>query len=130
MKEYVLNDKVVMTIRIAFGLAILFFGANKLFYFMDPPAPPTKTAITFLKMLTVSKTMMLVAIIEIAAGIALLANKFAPLMMIFLLSISVNALLYHAKLDPKHVVIGIVFLTLNIYMLFVYQDHYKQLLKS
>ncbi|MBQ4819577.1 DoxX family membrane protein [Aquimarina sp. MMG016] len=125
-----MNPKVIMAVRILFGLAILFFGANKLFYFMDPPEPPTKTAASFLRMLTISKTMMLVAIVEIAAGISLLANKYAPLMMIVLMSISINALLYHLKLDPKNIVIGIVFLAMNGLMIFIYRDHYKELLRS
>lgn len=97
---------------------------------MDPPEPPTKTAASFLRMLTISKTMMLVAIVEIAAGISLLANKYAPLMMIVLMSISINALLYHLKLDPKNIVIGIVFLAMNGLMIFIYRDHYKELLRS
>jgi len=124
-----MNAKVILGIRIIFGLAILFFGCNKLFYFMDPPAPSTKIAASFLKVLISSKTMMLVAIVEICAGIALLANRFAPLMMIILMSVSVNAFLYHIKLDTQNWYIGIVFLALNSLMLYIYKDNYKDLLK-
>ncbi len=125
-----MNAKVILGIKIAFGLAILFFGCNKLFYFMDPPAPSTKMASSFLKVLISSKTMMLVAIVEICAGIALLANKFAPLMMVILMSVSVNAFLYHVKLDTEHWYIGVVFLALNSFMLYIYKDSYKELLKA
>ncbi|WP_438422245.1 DoxX family membrane protein [Aquimarina macrocephali] len=125
-----MNTKVILGIRIVFGLAILFFGCNKLFYFMDPPAPSTKIAISFLKVLVSSKTMMLVAIVEICAGVALLTNKFAPLMMVILMSVSVNAFLYHIKLDTENWIIGVVFLALNILMLYIYRDHYKELLKA
>ncbi len=125
-----MNEKVILGIRIVFGLAILFFGSNKLFYFMDPPEPSTKIAGSFLRVLISSKTMMLVAIVEICAGIALLANRFAPLMMVILMSVSVNAFLYHIKLDTKNWYIGVVFLALNILMLYIYKDRYKELLKA
>ncbi|MFL1895608.1 DoxX family protein [Aquimarina sp. 2-A2] len=125
-----MNAKLIMAIRIAFGLTILFFGCNKLFYFMDPPAPETKGAIYFLKALTSSKTMMLVAIVEVTAGISLLANKFAALMMVILMSISVNAFLYHIKLDPKNWFIGVSLLAMNVVMLYFYRDSYKELLQS
>ncbi len=124
-----MNPKVILGIRIVFGLAILFFGCNKLFYFMDPPAPSTKIAGSFLRVLVSSKTMMLVAIVEICAGIALLANRFAPLMMVILMSVSVNAFLYHLKLDIKHWYVGVAFLGLNVLMLYIYKDRYKELLK-
>ncbi len=124
-----MNAKVILGIKIVFGLAILFFGCNKLFYFMDPPAPSTKIASSFLRALVSSKTMMLVAIVEICAGVALLANRFVPLMMVVLMSVSVNAFLYHIKLDTKHWYIGVSFLALNILMLYIHRDRYKDLLK-
>ena len=125
-----MNEKVILGVRIAFGAAILFFGCNKLFYFIDPPPPSTKLAASFLKVLISSKTMMLVAIVEICAGIALLANRFAPLMMVILMSVSVNAFLYHVKLDTKNWYIGVLFLAFNIFMLYIYKDRYKELFKS
>ncbi len=96
---------------------------------MDPPAPSTKIAGSFLRALVSSKTMMLVAIVEICAGIALLTNRFAALMMLILMSVSINAFLYHIKLDVKHWYVGVAFLALNIFMLYIYKDRYKELLK-
>ena len=81
-----------MVLRIVFGLALLFFGANKLFHFMDPPPPPEE-ALGYWTALSASKTMTLVAIVEILAGLSLLLNKFGALMMLILKS---NAN-YHAN---------------------------------
>ena len=72
--------------------------------------------------------MTLVAIVEIAAGLALLLNKYASLMMLILMSISVNAVLYHATLDPASIGMALALLILNIIMLYAYKDHYKSLL--
>ena len=123
-----MNSKVFMVIRIIFALALLFFGANKLFHFMDPPPPPEE-AMGYWTALTVTKTMTLVAIVEIVAGLSLILNKYAALMMLILMSVSINAVLYHATLDSDNIAMAVVLLLLNIVMLYNYKDSYKGLLK-
>ena len=123
-----MNSKVFMVIRIIFALALLFFGANKLFHFMDPPPPPEE-AMGYWTALTVTKTMTLVAIVEIVAGLSLILNKYAALMMLILMSVSINAVLYHATLDSASIAMAVVLLLLNIVMLYNYKDSYKGLLK-
>lgn len=124
-----MNAKVVLVLRIVFGLALLFFGANKLFHFMDPPPPPEE-AMGYWAALMATKTMTVVAIVEILAGLSLLLNKYGALMMLILMSVSVNAVLYHATLDQGGIVMGIVLIALNVIMLFVYKDKYKDLLNG
>ena len=123
-----MNSKVFMVIRIIFALALLFFGANKFFRFMDPPPPPEE-AMGYWTALTLTKTMILVAIVEIVAGLSLILNKYAALMMLILMSVSINAVLYHATLDSASIAMAVVLLLLNIVMLYNYKDSYKELLK-
>ncbi len=123
-----MNSKVFMVIRIIFALALLFFGANKFFHFMDPPPPPEE-AMGYWTALTLTKTMILVAIVEIVAGLSLILNKYAALMMLILMSVSINAVLYHATLDSASIAMAVVLLLLNIVMLYNYKDSYKELLK-
>lgn len=122
-----MNSKVLMVIRIVFALALLFFGANKLFHFMEPPAPPAD-AEGYWTALTASKTMTVVAIVEIASGLALLLNKYAALMMLILMSVSVNAILYHLAFDSANIGMAVGLIVLNIVMLYAYKDKYKDLL--
>ena len=124
-----MNSKVFLVLRIIFGLALLFFGANKLFNFMDPPPPPEE-AMGYWTALMTSKTMTLVAIVEAIAGLSLLLNKYGALMMLILMSVSVNAVLYHATMDQGGIVMAIVLLILNIVTLYAYKDKYKDLLKG
>ena len=124
-----MNSKVLMIIRIVFALALLFFGANKIFGFMDPPPPP-EAAMGYWAALTTAKTMTLVAIVEIASGLALLFNKYAALMMVILMSVSVNAVLYHITMDSASIAMAIVLIVLNIVMLYNYKAKYKDLLKG
>ncbi len=123
-----MKSKVFMVIRIIFALALLFFGANKLFHFMDPPPPP-EDAMGYWTALSITKTLTLVAIVEIVSGLTLILNKYAALMMIILMSVSVNAILYHLALDPASIGMAIGLLLLNILMLYNYKDSYKELLK-
>lgn len=99
---------------------------------MDPPPPPNEEAIAYWVALTKGSvnTMFLVAIIEAVAGLSLIINKYAALMMLLLMSVSINALLYHVNFDPASIVMAIVLLALNIIMLLVYKDRYKSLLKK
>ena len=123
-----MNSKVFMIIRYVLALGLLFFGTNKLFHFMSPPPPPEE-AMGYWQALTTSKTMMLVGIVEAVAGLSLLINKYAALMMIIMMSVSVNAVLYHLTLDPATSMMAFLLLLLNIMMLFAYKDKYKELLK-
>lgn len=123
-----MDSKVFMIIRFILAIGLLFFGANKIFHFMSPPPPPEE-AIGYWQALTTSKTMMLVAIVEMAAGLSLLINKYAALMMIILMSVSINAVLYHLTLDPSSTVMALVLLLFNIIMLVAYKDKYSALLK-
>lgn len=122
-----MNSKVLLVLRIIFGLFLLFFGLNKFFHFMDM-GPMSEAAGTYFGALMSTKTITLVAVVEILAGLSLLLNKFAPLMMLILMSISVNAVLFHAILEPGSIMGALMLLVLNIVMLYAYKDSYKSLL--
>ncbi len=121
-----MNSKVLLVLRIIFGLFLLFFGSNHLFQFFDPPAPP-EAAMGYWEALMVTKTVTLVGVVEIIAGLSLLLNKYAALMMVILMSISVNAMLYHLTLDSVGLPMGSALIVLNIVMLYAYKDKYKDL---
>ncbi len=89
---------------------------------------PTGDAGAYFGALMSSKTLMLVAIVEIVAGLALIFNKYGALLALILMSVSVNAFLFHAVLDPAGIGGAVVLLLLNIAVLFGYKDHYKDLL--
>lgn len=124
-----MNSKVFLVIRILFGVFLLFFGLNKFFSFMEM-GEMSEAAGTYFGALMSTKTITLVAIVEIAAGLALLLNKFGALLMLILMSVSINAVLFHATLEPASIGGALMMLVLNIVMLFAYKDKYKDLLNS
>ncbi len=123
-----MNSKVFMVLRILLGLFVLVFGLNKFLHFI-PMEAPTGDAGAFFGALMSSKTLTLVAIVEVVAGIALIFNKYGALMALILMSVSVNAVLFHATLDPANIMGALVLTILNVAVLFGYKDKYAPLLQ-
>ena len=123
-----MNAKVFMVVRILLGLFVLVFGANKLYAFLPAPEGMSEAAGAYFGALVSSKTIILVGIVEVVAGLALIFNKYGALLSIILMSVSVNAVLYHAVLDPGNIVPAIALLVLNVLVLVGYKDKYKDLL--
>jgi putative oxidoreductase len=81
------------------------------------------------KNLLSTNAMQLVGVVEIAAGLAFIFNKFGPLMALILMSVSINAVLFHLFLDPEKIYGALVLLILNIVFLYQYSTKYSALLK-
>ncbi len=124
-----MNSKLFMVLRILLGLFVLMFGLNKFFQFI-PMDAPTGDAATYFGALMSTKTLMVVALVEILSGLALIFNKYGALMALILMSVSVNAVLFHATLDPGTIQGAIILIVLNIAVLFGYKDKYKDLLRA
>ncbi|WP_353778889.1 DoxX family membrane protein [Winogradskyella sp. 3972H.M.0a.05] len=124
-----MNPKVNMVLRILLGLFVLFFGLNKLIPdgIIEMP-PPEGDALTYFTGLAVSKTLTLVAIVEVVAGLGLIFNKYGALLALILMSVSVNAFLFHAVLDPGGIGGAAALIVLNILVIIGYKDKYKDLL--
>jgi len=118
-----------MVLRILLGIFVLVFGVNKLYPGGFLPMPELEgDALNYFIALGNSKTMILVAIVEVVAGLALIFNKFGALFALILMSVSVNAVLFHAVLDPGGIGGAAVLLILNIVVLYGYKDKFKALL--
>ena len=125
-----MNSKVIMVIRIVFGILITIFGANKFYPFMPAPTEMPEEIMNYMTALMTSKTLYLVGAVEIIAGLSLIFNKYTALMMIILMSVSLNAVLFHLTMDTANIIGAAILLILNIFMLFVYKEKYKNLLKG
>ncbi len=124
-----MNAKIVLVVRILLGLMLVVFGVNKFYKFLPDPEGMSEAAGAYFGALVASKTMTMVAVVEILAGLSLLLNKYVPLMAVILMSVSVNAVLFHAVLDPGNILPALILLILNIVVLYGYRNHYDGLLK-
>src|SRR5262245_59362782 len=89
--------------RVVLGLLFLVFGLNYFLNFLPPPpAPPEKALAFFGGLMAGGYVMPTVKAIEVAAGIALLSNRFVPLALTLLAPIIVNIAAFHFLLAPSY----------------------------
>lgn len=124
-----MKSKIFLVVRILLGLFVLLFGANKFIEFL-PPLELTGDALAYFGSLSKSQTLNLVGLVEIVSGLALIFNKWGALMSVILMSVSVNAVLFHATLDPANIGPALVLLVLNTVTLIGYKEHYAGILKA
>ncbi|WP_421812890.1 DoxX family membrane protein [Flagellimonas sp.] len=125
-----MNSKIFMVVRILLGVFVLIFGLNKFLNFMPAGGEMSEGAMTYFGALSSTNTIQLVAIVEILAGLTFIFNKFGALLAIILMSVSVNAVLFHATLDSANIGPALGLLILNIVVLIGYKDRYKDLLRA
>lgn len=123
-------NKALSIIRIIFGVLLAVFGANKFLNFMPAPETLPDGIMNYMTALMSTKTLELVGAVELIAGLSFIFNKYGALLAIILMSVSINAVLFHVFLSPADSIGAIVLLVLNIVMLYVYRDKYKDLLKG
>lgn len=123
-----MNSKIFMVLRILLGIFVLVFGANKFYEFLPPLEGLSNEALAHFLSLKSSNILLLSGVVEVVAGLALITNKFGALMALILMSVSVNAVLFHAVLDPGNIAPAVALLALNLIALYNYKDNYKALL--
>ena len=124
-----MNSKVFLAVRILLGLMLLVFGLNKFFRFLPMGDMPDEAG-NYFAALSSTHTMTLVAIVEVLTGVAVLFNKFGALMSLILMSVSVNAVLFHIALAPEGLPPALALLVLNLLALVGYKNKYRELLKG
>ena len=124
-----MNSKVFMVIRILLGLFVIIFGANKIYPFLPAPEEMPEGMMTYFTGLTMSKTLILVGLVEVLAGISFILNKYGALMAIILMSVSVCAVLFHLTMAMESIAPALALLILNIVVLVGYKDRYKDILR-
>lgn len=118
-----------MVVRILLGLFVIIFGANKLYPFLPAPEEMPEGMMAYFTGLTMSKTLILVGLVEVLAGISFILNKYGALMAIILMSVSVCAVLLHLTMAMESIAPALALLILNIVVLVGYKDRYKDILR-
>lgn len=121
-----------LVLRILLGVGLIIFGLNKFMHFMpmEPPVEGTPMADWFNGIMATNYLFPLVAIVEITVGLSLLINKFVPLTLVILVPVMLNAFLTHLFLDIPGIGGAAVFLSLNIILMYMSKENYKEILKA
>jgi putative oxidoreductase len=93
--------KIVSTIaRVILGLIFVVFGLNGFLQFIPMPAP-TGIAGQFAGALYLSHYFVVIMLIQVLAGILLIANRFVPLGLTLLGPVIANIFFFHLFMDPS-----------------------------
>src|SRR4030095_14186339 len=92
---------VTLIARLLLGLTFLVFGLNGFLNFLNMGPMPTGLAGQFIGALVVSHYYWVVAVLQIAGGLLLLANRFVPLALVLLGPVIVKLICYHVFLNPS-----------------------------
>jgi uncharacterized membrane protein YphA (DoxX/SURF4 family) len=114
--------------RLLLGLAFLVFGLNFFFHYIPQPAPPPAAGAFAGAMFATGYIFHLLKVLEVASGIALLANRFVPLALTVLAPILVNIFFFHAFLAPSGLLVPVVLLALEFYLAWSYRDAFRPML--
>jgi uncharacterized membrane protein YphA (DoxX/SURF4 family) len=116
--------------RVVLGLLFLVFGLNFFLSFLPPqPMPPEKAMAFIGGLLSSGYIFPIIKVIEVAAGIALLTNRFVPLALTLLGPIIVNIAAFHFVLAPSYPM-PIAILALELYLAWSYRAAFAPMLRA
>ena len=116
--------------RILLGLVFVVFGINYFVPFMPAQPPPPPEALPLLGGLVASKMLTFVKIIEIGAGVLLLANRFVPLATAVLAPIVIAITFVHVMLVPSGLLIAVVLVALELALAWSYRSAFAPMLRA
>jgi uncharacterized membrane protein YphA (DoxX/SURF4 family) len=120
---------ITLVARHLLGLAFVVFGLNYFLHFIPQPAPDPAAG-AFVGALVTGKVLAVAKLVEIAAGLALLTNRFVPLALALLAPILVNINLFHLVFDPAGLPLTAGLLALELWLAWAYRDAFAPMLRA
>ena len=122
--------KVILVARILLGLVFVVFGANLILHFLHM-SMPTGDAGQLEEILTQSKWMTFVGVVQLVGGILLLVGRYVPFALALLAPVIVNILLFHfLLLGGAGAAAGLVVTVLEVFLIWAYRGYFRTLLGS
>lgn len=112
-----MNSMFTKIIRMALGLALVIFGANKLLHFIPMDTPTGLPGYIFSA----------VGLLEVFIGLMLLFKKWVAFALVLLAPISINILLFHLFLAISGLPIAMLILLFNAILVYKHWSQYKPL---
>lgn len=122
-----MNSKFTMIVRIALGILLVIFGANKLHPFLPMPEPAGAAADFMNSLGATGYIFPVLGILEVAIGLMLLTKKWVPFAIILLAPISINILLFHLFLAIPGFAIALLVAIFNAILIYKHWRLYKPL---
>jgi putative oxidoreductase len=116
--------------RVLLGLVFVTFSLNFFLHFLPQPSSVPPDAMVFAGALMTSGFLTFIKIVELVAGLALLANRFTTLALALLAPIIVGITLFHALLEPSGMPLALVVLALELFLAWSYRAAYAPMLRA
>jgi hypothetical protein len=116
--------------RILLGLGFVVFATNYFIPFLPAQDPPPAEALPFLGAFVTSGFLTLVKVVELGAGLLLLANRFVPLALALLAPVIVGITAFHLLLAPAGIGIALGFLALELFLAWSYRGAFAPMLRG
>jgi len=121
--------KIATTIvRILFGLAFTVFGLNFFLNFIAAP-PPTGLAGDYFKVMAASHYLYVIGAMQLLSGLLLLIGKFVPLALTILAGMLFNILAIHILMAPEGLPMALVFVVIELFLIWSYRDRFAGILR-
>jgi len=118
--------KATMVARILLGLIYLIFGLDYFLHFIPYEPHHTGRVAAFKEGLKgVGYFYPMLKSIQIAGGVSLLVNRYAPFFSVVLFPVSVNVFLYHTILVPSGWLMGVLLIVPNLFLGYAYRKYYQ-----
>ena len=117
-----------IVLRILLGLIYLIFGLDYFLHFI-PYQPKHVGAPAALKygLMATGYIYPMMKSMQIAGGISLIINRYAPFSAVMLFPISLNVFLFHTVLVPSGWFMGVLLLVPNLWLGYAYRKYYRGL---
>jgi len=118
--------KATVISRIVPGFIYLVFGLDYFLHFIPYVPNHTGRVAAFKEgLIGVGYFYPMIKSIQIAGGISLLVNRYAPFFAVVLFPLSLNVFLYHTILVPSGWWMGVLLLVPNLFLGYAYRENYK-----
>ncbi|MEK7647501.1 MAG: DoxX family membrane protein [Patescibacteria group bacterium] len=119
------NRKVVLVVRVLFGLFMLFSGVSGFMASVDEMQGVPQEMITATKNLQDSGLFHMIKITEIVAGLMLIVGFLPALALLFIAPIAVGIVVFNAFIAPMYVISGIIVCAFTAFLGYAYWDKYR-----
>ncbi|MDB4957927.1 MAG: hypothetical protein JWO36_5496 [Myxococcales bacterium] len=118
--------------RILLGLVFVALSLNYFIPYLPQPSPNSMSAdaLAFAGVFITSHFMTFIKVIELASGLALLANRFTALALTLLAPIIVGIILFHVLLAPSELPLAAIVLALEVYLAWAYRGAFAPMLQA
>ncbi len=123
------NKYLVMTIRILFGLMMIFSGVTGFLAAGKSMEGVPPEMIESTKVLFNTGIFQMIKVTEIVAGLMLVIGFLPALAAIFIAPIAVGIVVVNSMIAPNLIISGVIVCLLNAYLGYAYWDKYKALFK-